>query len=760
MANGYSSNLNNNMEEASTNPDVSRPTPISTGTGTNNNTTTNTEDVSNEILEETSILLNSNVNETFYYLKNQKTIPLKKRVVSNKAAKKGLNRDFKELITVDREIDIKKLFTIYNDLFYKIEKLKAPNKETHYELIKDSKEFINNFVDYCLPTNYESEVSCDEETEKLIQAIEQINAEIFEKEIAINNQNAIYPNGSLLRGIATNNNGLPVYIMVKGKKRSITNLDTYITIKKALGFNQNISNDTIQQVLPEIELSSIISGLNVDNDIDLINIDRTADSLLGDDTVEITDLFDYRESQFICLCAGGASDPDNAINLNHVFSGGQLQNGNSNGDCKIVYYDLSSQQQTLILPPGTRSEKIIHRTQIAGSEYESVPAAFSNQNTSVINEGTGQVEMMEPGISGINEGVYILGFAREIRYSDTINGEYIPLNSSYGTEYLYGGDLNNDGNTDEIHSIDVLIPNYGADGTESNFAVFYYNVPTGIAKTYKYSNFTAIGNWLDGGSKGFDSPQGGNSSKVRMITGGEGGKYIPYPSSDNFIVTNMGYNDSFGPIDSLSSNDPYSYENIKAREPEFVEKILDNSESSYYKPSRTVTDFALNGSGLQSGIGDASLNSIYNGYYDMNNFFGGDRKIHAGHIYGAPIFELRDLYYIIGQNIGGTNQDTDLVSFYPLAAKSNASTSKKLLVSQKVAFMFNIGSGFWRKTRNSYESVMNGSPVLSGNSNYAKCVFPGLCRVYLKDHSSTHGNPYDMIISRPNFFTAPSHGSH
>ena len=515
MANGYSSNSNNNMQEASVNSDVSRPTPTSTGTGGNNNTTTNVEDVDNQSIVEASIVLNEAVNPDFYYKRN-KVISLKKKVVSNKAAKKGLNRDFKELITLDREIDVKKLFNIYNDLFYKIEKLKAPNKETHYDLVKDSKEYINNFVDYCLPENYESEVSCDEEIDRLIQAIEQINEEIFQKEIEIDNQNAIYPNGTLLRGTATNNNGLPVYIMVKGKKRAITSLDTYITIKKALGYNQNISNDSIQQIVSETELSSIVSGLNVENDIDLINIDRTADTLLGDDTVSITDLFDYRESQFVCLCAGGATDPDGAINLNHVFSGGQLQNGD-NSDCKIVYYDLNSQQQTLILPAGTRSERIIHRTQIAGSEYESVPAAFSDQNTPIINEETGQVEMMEEGISGMNEGVYILGFAREIRYSDTIDGEYTPLNTSYGTEYLYGGDLNNDGETDEIHSVDILIPNYGTNGTESNFAVFYYNVPLGIAKSYKYGRFTAIGNWLDGGSQGFDSPTGGNSGKIRSI---------------------------------------------------------------------------------------------------------------------------------------------------------------------------------------------------------------------------------------------------
>ena len=100
-------------------------------------------------------------------------------------------------------------------------------------------------------------------------------------------------------------------------------------------------------------------------------------------------------------------------------------------------------------------------------------------------------------------------------------------------------------------------------------------------------------------------------------------------------------------------------------------------------------------------------------------FFGGDRKIHAGHNYGAPIFEQRSLYYVIGQNIGGTNQDDDLVTFYPLAAKDNADDTKKHLVSKKVAFIFEIGSNFWKKTRNSLESVMNGSPVISSNSNYA-----------------------------------------
>ena len=114
MANGYSSNSNNNMQEASVNSDVSRPTPTSTGTGGNNNTTTNVEDVDNQSIVEASIVLNEAVNPDFYYKRN-KVISLKKKVVSNKAAKKGLNRDFKELITLDREIDVKKLFNIYND---------------------------------------------------------------------------------------------------------------------------------------------------------------------------------------------------------------------------------------------------------------------------------------------------------------------------------------------------------------------------------------------------------------------------------------------------------------------------------------------------------------------------------------------------------------------------------------------------------------------------------------------------------------------
>ena len=48
--------------------------------------------------------------------------------------------------------------------------------------------------------------------------------------------------------------------------------------------------------------------------------------------------------------------------LEDIFKWGNTNNGEEDGNCHIIYYDLFSQQQNLILIPGQVSQPIKHRT--------------------------------------------------------------------------------------------------------------------------------------------------------------------------------------------------------------------------------------------------------------------------------------------------------------------------------------------------------------------------------------------------------------
>ena len=203
-------------------------------------------------------------------------LSLQKLVTSNESANDFLNIDFNELINSGISIVVKNLFDIYEQLFYKIKKNNSPNQQSHYQLIHESLSYLNNFIDYCKPDQYHSQVSCDEEIKLLTNALRDINDQLFEEETSYENTNMIYINGSFLRGEGQDLEGLPVWIMVKGEKREIKSATLYETIKRLLGHAANASAEDIQTTLTFEELSSIDDGLPIESEIDIINIDETA----------------------------------------------------------------------------------------------------------------------------------------------------------------------------------------------------------------------------------------------------------------------------------------------------------------------------------------------------------------------------------------------------------------------------------------------------------------------------------------------------
>lgn len=636
-----------------------------------------TDDISRDNLTQSPLIDEQTIDTTFD--PKDINLGLKKNVISNKDAKTYLNRSFSELIDTGIDLRIQDFFQIYENLFYKIEKFKQPNRESHHDLVDQSLDIRNNFIDLCKPEGYQGLIKCESEEEKLLNHLEHIQSESYSKTIGVEEQNMLYPNGSILRSEAQNEEGMPVWVMVKAEKRAIWSPDTYQTVKKSLGHFIDTPDSNIQSILTEEELNSIPNGPDIYNDVDLIALSSEGDF---DPEFTISDVFTWRESIFTCLC-GPAVDPDGAIPLYNVFSGGQPNNGD-NGKCFIVYYDMESNKQTIELSPGestiitnpAEGGRIRHRIELIGGE-SAIPSAFSDPFTPIY-DNDGNVHMMDD-YGGMNNGVYISGFIREVRFSE--NGT--PLTSTSGVEFLTGGDLDSDGYTDTIHTLEPFLPpantNYVTSfptytqvsaGVSVPFAIYYYNVPRGISRIVKNSIYPSTGPYLDGGQTG-DT----NSPYVRMITNGEKGKFEVFPPEEdpnNQFKKTMGYNGSFNIADPASD---YSYDAIKARDPELIEQVLDNPESLYYDNDFRIRLCLVNlgwgnsgdnpgvyitGNSHQLGVINDYINNGYVGNYDNYTATSGVNNM-SYPSYGSTAHEnpvLTRVGYNSGNNPGWENSFT------------------------------------------------------------------------------------------------------
>ena len=87
----------------------------------------------------------------------QENLKLGKKVYNNKEFNDIIDKDFSQLIKNQRPINIERFFGLYRELFYKIQrtgkvedKSKTQNgpKQSHWNLILESQDYLNNYIDW------------------------------------------------------------------------------------------------------------------------------------------------------------------------------------------------------------------------------------------------------------------------------------------------------------------------------------------------------------------------------------------------------------------------------------------------------------------------------------------------------------------------------------------------------------------------------------------------------------------------------------
>ena len=163
-------------------------------------------------------------------------IQLNKKVYGAKSAGDMIDKSFSELFRTKEPVNVERLFSLYNELFYDISK---EGDNSHTTFIQRSTDYIRDYVD-----------PKDAQIDALIDRIEDLEEELSSDN---NQEHPFFSNGSFIStGVY---DGSPVYIMEGGKKRSINGWDLIITIMKAKGITENYE----EQVL--ILQSSTIAGI-------------------------------------------------------------------------------------------------------------------------------------------------------------------------------------------------------------------------------------------------------------------------------------------------------------------------------------------------------------------------------------------------------------------------------------------------------------------------------------------------------------------
>ena len=84
-------------------------------------------------------------------------LKLRKKVFNNKEFDDVIDRNFSSLIKTQRPVSVERFFDIYRELFYKIQRSGEPNdtsatkdpaSKSHWELIRESQDYLNNYIDW------------------------------------------------------------------------------------------------------------------------------------------------------------------------------------------------------------------------------------------------------------------------------------------------------------------------------------------------------------------------------------------------------------------------------------------------------------------------------------------------------------------------------------------------------------------------------------------------------------------------------------
>tara|TARA_R110002012_G_scaffold311728_2_gene521443 strand:- start:343 stop:1455 length:1113 start_codon:yes stop_codon:yes gene_type:complete len=209
-------------------------------------------------------------------------IPLTKIIYNNKETTDHLDSSFSDIIKTKPKIDTNKFFNIYSSLFYKIPKL---GENSHHTLIEQSGEYVDNYKD----TLSDQILSLNRKIDSLFNTLSKKQSEITEEDI-------FYPNNTFIK-YKNNASTLPIWIMQNGAKREITNGDTLLSIKKAIGHSHDMLIDDIVQKLDLNTLSNITKGPDIssDEDINLFNF------ITSEDDLDLLDLVDYTTSLVTCI---------------------------------------------------------------------------------------------------------------------------------------------------------------------------------------------------------------------------------------------------------------------------------------------------------------------------------------------------------------------------------------------------------------------------------------------------------------------------
>ncbi len=225
------------------------------------------------------------------FTKTQQTIKLTKEVYVNKTTNEFIDRAFIELYKTETAVSIEKFFDIYRYLFYKLPK---EGKKSHYNLIRRSKDYINNYYD-----------PLDKQIKELLAKIERLDVVFFEKQNRRNEEHLFYPNRTFIKSSVTNPDGLPIWVMQDGAKRRIKDYKTFQTLKRAFGHLINTPDNIVVEELDASTLDEILDGPDIESDKDL----NTQEFDAVDLEFNLNDLVEPGYIKATITCLEGVEDP-------------------------------------------------------------------------------------------------------------------------------------------------------------------------------------------------------------------------------------------------------------------------------------------------------------------------------------------------------------------------------------------------------------------------------------------------------------------
>ena len=181
----------------------------------------------------------------------QERIKLTKKVYDKQSANDLLNRSFAEMTNPNNinntnlDNNLKRLFTLYNDLFYDIPKI---GQQSHTTLFQQSRDYIGDYVD-----------SKNEEIEGLIDKIIELEEKLANQDQP-DEEHPFFRNGTILQDREEDWN---LYYMDKATRRKIdgdTGSEVFKDLRAALGYKDSDSIDDIVTKVSSEVISQIKPG--------------------------------------------------------------------------------------------------------------------------------------------------------------------------------------------------------------------------------------------------------------------------------------------------------------------------------------------------------------------------------------------------------------------------------------------------------------------------------------------------------------------